>query len=163
MVRLEFTLTSEDILAFRQAHFLRRRLRRVVLIAVTSFIMTQIFFHKKHDSLTVTITSGCFALLIFSLLVFYVWSKETRTPSDIKSMIGPQQFIFSDNGVEYINNQGQGKFNWSTIVNFKRNEKAEYLYIDEQRAFIIPIRAFANEQEKSEFQRIANRNMGLNS
>nr|WP_272507525.1 YcxB family protein [Clostridium aestuarii] len=70
------------------------------------------------------------------------------------NILGSRSLSVTEEGITSVNNSGESKTNWSSVEKITETKKHIYIYISAINAYIIPVRAFKNENEKGEFLNI---------
>lgn len=152
-MHLQFEITKEDYAAFAKLHFRKRLLWPLLIIEALIFVLIFILGFDDEDHTSMIVSMVVFFLLyLVPVLLFFFRSMKVPKNSHI---LGSKEMDFTDDQVTCKTPAASSMVDWSRITRIQKRPDAYYLYLGLRSAFIIPWRAFKNDTERLEFEKLA--------
>lgn len=163
-MKLEYDLSEQDYMAFNM-HYIKYSKRIRSSLFVQRYLISLIFLvipfvtgGAKYISLG---GSLALAVVIYVLwVVFYpkyfngaLKKRVTKilNQGNNKSLLGRRTMSLGEDGISEMGNYGDGKIPWDSIKKVEETNEHIFVYINDVNAYVIPIRAFKNEDDKKKF------------
>lgn len=163
-IKIEYELTKEDYLNFNLYHlnhskmikkslFIQRYIVSIVFLIVP-------FIFSSITEMPLYVYFPVFALIWLLWIIFYKKYFDRIAIKRIEKMLnegknlcllGKYSVETNEDGFIEICPNGESKITWNGIDKVVENELYIFIYIDSVRAYIIPKRAFTNDNLKNEF------------
>lgn len=148
---LKFDLTLEDLREFRNRHFLKYRMLKILLILTGGLAVVEITSYKPGIDPAVFLQNSAFGLVLYGLLFWVYRRNETRLPANAAAVVGSVEMVVTEHSISGIDRDGDGTLNWAELAKVYIAPQALYLYVNASIAVIVPRRAFANADEARAF------------
>ncbi|MBC7948176.1 MAG: YcxB family protein [Chitinophagaceae bacterium] len=166
---IEYTLTESEFLEYnfytgwqapdRKNYRLKYYFSNLALFVVmTSVILFAMDSGKIRASSLLIIGIG---VVVLFLLVRYrvraIFDKQGRSlieRSGANSVLSRTMLNISENGLFGKTDVAEVKYTWNAFQKKLVVNKCYYLYLNAKQAVVIPLRAFSNESDKKEFERL---------
>lgn len=163
-MEIKYELTKDDIIDFNLYHSensktIKRSLNIQRYIISVIFVFAAIVMSSYLDipySFTIPFFLVVSLIWIFYYPKFFKWLIKRNVSKMLdegknKAIIGEQRLSISNEGIIAISEAGEMKSNWSLVEKIGKTKKNIYIYISSISAYIIPIKAFNNEEEVNNF------------
>lgn len=169
---VEVSLSESDLGALgafilrREAEYRKERVRRTALRAavVLACATVAVFFFQGQDALLAALrVIGAFVVLMgLYLTVIYLGGRASATKRvnriiDSKEMAAAarRRYRLSETGIAYQGEAGAGRAVWKDIAEIADTDESIFIFANAQHPYVLPRRAFRNEQEAVQFLRLA--------
>jgi hypothetical protein len=171
-LKVEFNLTKDDYIAFNMYY-----------LENSATIKRTLFIHRYFVSLVFLVLPFLLAavsdvpfmiwLVLYGLafilwIIFYPRYFMSITKKRIIKMIdegknshmfGFRSITLTETGVEETKEHGESKTAWSSIEKVEELQDYLYIFVGSLNAYIVPDRAFDNDEQKNEFLQILRGNI----
>ncbi|KZR58940.1 YcxB family protein [Pseudobacillus badius] len=169
-MKLSYELTKEDYLAFNLYYIknsaaitkslFAQRFFPPIAFLVLPFIFTGIT-GEFLVGLSVVFMLTAVAWMMFYPRYFY-WHVKNGVNKALnegknENLIGEHTFTLHEDGFIEKNKVEERKVSWSGIEKVAENEEYYFLFFSSMSAYILPKRAFADEEAKRQFRQLADR------
>jgi len=158
-MKLDFEITREDYAGFNKHHFIKKRLKRTILFVALLIVLVEISDGKEFDLNLSIMTASITLPIIFLIYVLALYSTRYMALKN-GSILGSREMEFTDENITCKTKDSQMSSNWSAVKSFQKGNKAYYLYLDKNCAYIIPKRAFQSQSDQENFERYVTSKLG---
>ncbi len=177
MVTLHYSTTKEDyelyytFMYWDKKDRKRKRLRNLLKQAIFYLLIISFLFFSKSYSFLGSYSIGIFLfVLVFNLLPFFTGRAQivkqaesiTNDPEN-ESIFMEVTVVATDTDLHLKDKFTQTTTLWAAIIKKIETPTHYYLFINGMQAYLIPKRAFKNNEEKSAFDKILSRNLSLDA
>lgn len=163
-MKIQFELTEKDYIDFnmnymttspaiKRSIFIQRYIISIIYL-VAPFIITKItgasLWHWFPICLTVYIVWVTFYARYYKMRVKKHIEKLLTEGKSI-GVLGKHSISLTKNGIIAIKGLSKSKMNWSSVQNISETKEHIYIFIGSIEAYMIPLRAFLNEDDKIAF------------
>lgn len=163
-MNIEYELTLDDILDFNMYHFynskkIKKTRNKQRYLGGTIFLILPLIM-KQVTSIPITEIYPSFIICSLLWIIFYPIYFKNSIKKNVHKMlakgsnegiIGEHTFSITDEGIVDKNEFKESKISTKGIKKICQTEKNILIYIGKLNAFIIPFRAFDNENNKEKF------------
>lgn len=163
-MEIKYELTKDDFLEFNLYHAensktVKKTLNIQRYIISIIFIFAAIVMSSYLDipySFTIPFYLVVFLIWVLFYPKYFKWHIKRNVSKMLdegknKGIIGEQSLSISNEGIISISEVGEMKNNWSSVEKIVKTDKIILIYISSISAYIIPIKAFNNEEEVNSF------------
>lgn len=169
-MRIDYDLTREDYLAYSIHHMEHSKsIKRSLFIQ--RYLLSLIFFVFPFIMANATEVPLAFWLAAYTIIYilwviyyprYFVRSTKKRITKMInegknENLFGAYSIALTEDGVEQTSKTGESSVTWGGIERIDETKDHIFIYLSSVSAYVIPIRAFDNEEQKKEFMRILRR------
>ena len=153
-MEITYTITRDDYWEFQWFYILHRRAHRqsIVLNFLAGIVVTAAIESRLDASVAVI---GVSAPLIAALLVVTLLQVEKKrvmgVPSERGDILGERFFRIDADGVVERTKTRHTLAQWSGILDIAVNKNYIFMFVDTNKAFIVPKRAFRNAADAQAF------------
>ena len=158
-MEVEFEITRKDYLDFSTYHFFKHQVGSQIITAVAGFFLFifLIFKDRTGINLLTLLFLGVFYFSCYGLYIFF-WLLHTKNiPQDKGSILGLKKLDFTEEAINFSDQNSNGSYKWATIMNTAETKKAFYLYCDSNMAIVVPKRVFTDSSKLDEFRTMLKR------
>lgn len=163
-MKIEFELFEKDYIAFNMNYLstspiIKRSIFIQQYIVSIIYLIAPFVIAKTTDTPLLHWLPICIIIYIV-WVIFYSKYYKMRAKKHIEKLIkegknigvlGQHSILLTKNGITAIKGSSKSKMNWRSIENISETEEHIYIYIGSIEAYMIPLRAFKNEEEKIAF------------
>lgn len=148
---IKVTLTANELFRFAMYHIYHARTGIFSLIAGAVAVILAVTRWGSSSTFEKVILCLCiFSFLIWEPLKNFVRSKAQAASDAYRN---PITFTFDSDGIEAAQGKSRQKVPWKNVVKTVKAVSLYIIYIDEIRAFLIPVPAVANKAAFEEILR----------
>lgn len=132
-----------------------------ILYSLLSFIFVFFFVIKTKVSWDFFLFLALLLLLYFAVIVpawikhrYNILAKKFFEDPQNANVFLPTAVEISEKGVTNNDSISETKYGWTAFVRKVFNKSSSYLYLNNHLAIVIPESAFANKNEKQEFEKL---------
>jgi hypothetical protein len=176
-MEISYVLTEADVAAFVRYHGSQTASGRwrlwIRLLCVCGFgcmFFLLLIFHKpspatsqpeptkQQDSHIGTILGGIVFLILVGVIVARVfWPRVRLSKADRASLLGRQRLTLASDGVRVETDFGSNRMSWRGILRIRATRTHAFIFSSSATAFVVPRRAFADDERFEEFIETARR------
>jgi hypothetical protein len=134
---------------------------KAILYTLFASTLVFLFVMKAKFSWDLLLFLLLLLLLYFAVIVpawikhrYYTLTKKFFEDPQNANIFLPTTIEISEKGVRSNDSISETNYGWPAFVRKASNKSADYLYLNKQLAIVIPERAFANKNEKEEFDKL---------
>ena len=152
-MEIEITLNSEDW-EKSQKHLAHKIMglrypssRKGLLLGYALIIAYFIFFLHEHDAIHLGTFFFTTTLFCIYILLYWYFSRKYRKaiiPKEDGIFVGTHKFGFSDSGIDIKSKHTKAFIEWSGIKDISQNEDYIFMFLDINRAHVLPKRDIDN-------------------
>jgi hypothetical protein len=105
---------------------------------------------------------GLFLATIIPIACLQVFARSLR-PDEDGCVLGPRQIEVAENGLRVSGKNYESVFHWPLIRKVKATKKHIFMMVDRNAGIIVPLRAFASDEERERFIKEIQRRTGERS
>ena len=163
-MKIDYQLTKQDYIDYniyhmshsdtiRRSLFGQRYLISIIFLIMPFMLIKISDIHLWYWLSTFIIVYILWIIFYPKYLRWYIIRRISRMLDEGKNvdMLGDHSFLLTEDGVIDITNFSESKNNWNVIENIVVTREHIFIYINAVMAYIIPIRAFININQKNEF------------
>jgi hypothetical protein len=169
-MRIDFDLTKEDYIAF-SVHHMKNSPTIKKSLFIQRYILSLIFIAFAFIMANITEVPLKFWILAY-IAIYIVWVIYypkyfmSSTVKRIRKMInegknngifGPYSLTLTEDGIEESNQSGESRVTWGSIEKMEESEEHIFIYTSVINAYVVPVRAFADDEQRKEFTRLIRR------
>ena len=163
-MKLEFSITEEDYIKFNIRHldtsktyrnsiFKQRYILPIIFLIIPFFLVK---ISKIHFLNWMTVYGALFVIWICFYKKYFIWKvkrsiKKRLREGNNNELLGKRTFEICDDEIIETTEYGKGSTNIKSVEDIFINDEYAFIYINRMQAYIIPLRAFENRQEKDNF------------
>jgi hypothetical protein len=164
-ITAKFTLSGEDYECYLRYYYAhtwrgRRQMKRLYAIGVVSFLLYVVLSHDHpkfgttrpgyfaaYVAISAALLGGGYWYLITRLWPAFAQAAMRRMQ---KGMFSETSLAIGENGLTVKTADGEGRLPWDSVAEVVDTDDALYLFMGGINAFIIPKRAFLNDEDADE-------------
>jgi hypothetical protein len=158
-LRVEYTVTREDVYRFLLYNLLHNRLLVGLLAAEFLFLfgitMNRVSYH--FSGVPTSLSAVCGLLVVAAVLLLYrqrLWQASKGSGVTVGTL-GEHTIEISPDGLVATSPRGEAKLKWTSFARIVGAPDYVYLYLGKRLATIIPRRAFPSLAASEQFLRAA--------
>jgi len=168
---LKYNVTEEDYINFNIEHFYRSKKMKstrdftkfapIITVFLFMFVLTGYTFSWYILAVTSVFAVMWIAIQHEMWKMSFIKRSRTHIENRGASFLGEQEMNLTEEYIEVTNSKTFTKTPYSAIEKACYGHNTIYLYISVIEAFLIPISAFSNEEEKKNFFDVLTEKTGL--
>lgn len=154
---VDVTLNENDIFEFQKAHYARMvkpgiRIAMIVIIAML-FLVNVIVDLVTGAIISLTaVLLGLILLVILGTPVMFRMSARKSLKTN-KMLLATQKYTFTAESISSVSEFNQMNVRWDALHDFQESSEHFLFYSGNNQAFLIPKRAFSEDEAKLQFIR----------
>lgn len=164
MIKISCDLTKQDYVDFNLFHLAHSKTGKKALF-IQRYIISIIFLIAPFVLQNVLDTPfwylvGGFVLAYILWVIFYPRRFKRNVAKQVEkmidegknvSLIGNNDIIIDEEGIERINDKSQTKNDWASVESIEQSDDHIFIYVSAISAHIVPKRAFEDKAGESQF------------
>jgi hypothetical protein len=160
-IKVNTELSGGDVQEFNLWFSLNSRMI-ITSFSVIAYFMIMLMITKDYSATGVTILAG--TAIVLAVVLWYITrssiSKKSRKAFESDNLAKqPQNYIISDEGIQYESESGEGQIKWEDIYKIGETGSLFAFFVSSNRALILPKRFFQSEEDKQFFKELARKHM----
>lgn len=162
-MEINYELTKEDFIQFNMYHYKNSKVMKKSLIFMRYFlpiffivaaIVTFVLRQEIAISSIIFVIVGCLWFVLFpGIMNKSIYKKVDQFFSEGKnlSLLGKHSIVINEESIIEKSETSEVKHSWATVEKVAESETHIIIYVSAVSAYMIPIKAFNNDEEKSKF------------